>query len=282
MKKLKIIITFILLASLFLGIVACTPDEESKADVSEDVNNTVSTNADSSEPRIISFGLPEPSTKPVSQKISSRTYSYYKKGEKITVELYMGDTYSDHQKLGITPSYDTYGTNGYPMLRVYEAYDVGVDIKQDSVFLFNSINTLYEKKFSGEDMESLDNTGEGAEFYKPTSEWHSETIQIDFSALKPGDYGRICLGFGWFYPDYPNSSEPVQNKFDYYNNFLSYYVSEKGIALSYLGWENAQKEAEAIEGKALQTNELICAAKPLYLYCNDAKEQYIHGTNISN
>ena len=60
--------------------------------------------------------------------------------------------------------------------------------------------------------------------------------------------GRICLGFGWFYPEYPHSSEPVQNKFDYYNNFLSYYVSEKGIALSYLGWENAQKEAEAIEG----------------------------------
>ena len=42
MKKLKLIITFILLVSLFLGVVACTPDEESKADVSENVSETVS------------------------------------------------------------------------------------------------------------------------------------------------------------------------------------------------------------------------------------------------
>ncbi len=42
MKKLKLIITFILLVSLFLGVVACTPDEESKADVSEDVSDVVS------------------------------------------------------------------------------------------------------------------------------------------------------------------------------------------------------------------------------------------------
>ena len=42
MNKLKLIITFILLVSLFLGVVACTPDEESKADVSGDVSETVS------------------------------------------------------------------------------------------------------------------------------------------------------------------------------------------------------------------------------------------------
>ena len=42
MKTLKLIISFILLVSLFLGVVACTPDEESKADVSEDVSVTVS------------------------------------------------------------------------------------------------------------------------------------------------------------------------------------------------------------------------------------------------
>ena len=42
MKKIKLIITFILLVSLFLGVVACTPDEESKADVSENVSETVS------------------------------------------------------------------------------------------------------------------------------------------------------------------------------------------------------------------------------------------------
>ncbi|MBQ6906665.1 MAG: hypothetical protein IJN75_06565 [Clostridia bacterium] len=43
MKKLKLIISFILLVSLFLGVVACTPDEESKADVSEaDVSESVS------------------------------------------------------------------------------------------------------------------------------------------------------------------------------------------------------------------------------------------------
>jgi hypothetical protein len=39
MKKLKLIISFILLISLFLGVVACTPDEESKADVSEAVSD---------------------------------------------------------------------------------------------------------------------------------------------------------------------------------------------------------------------------------------------------
>ena len=42
MSKIKIIVSFILLVSLFLGVVACTPDEESKADVSEDVLDVVS------------------------------------------------------------------------------------------------------------------------------------------------------------------------------------------------------------------------------------------------
>ena len=42
MKKLKLIITFILLVSLFLGVVACTPDEESKAESSADVSEAVS------------------------------------------------------------------------------------------------------------------------------------------------------------------------------------------------------------------------------------------------
>ena len=42
MKKLKLIISFILLVSLFLGVVACTPDEESSADVSEDLSDVVS------------------------------------------------------------------------------------------------------------------------------------------------------------------------------------------------------------------------------------------------
>ena len=48
MKKLKLIITFILLVSLFLGVVACTPDEESKADVSEAVSDEVSEEYDES------------------------------------------------------------------------------------------------------------------------------------------------------------------------------------------------------------------------------------------
>ena len=42
MKKLKLIITFILLVSLFLGIVSCTPAEESKAESTGDVSVTTS------------------------------------------------------------------------------------------------------------------------------------------------------------------------------------------------------------------------------------------------
>ena len=42
MNKLKLIISFIMLVSLFLGVVSCTPDEESKADVSEAVSDVVS------------------------------------------------------------------------------------------------------------------------------------------------------------------------------------------------------------------------------------------------
>ncbi len=49
MKKLKLIITFILLISLFLGVVACTPDEESKADVSVTTSDEVSTDMSTDE-----------------------------------------------------------------------------------------------------------------------------------------------------------------------------------------------------------------------------------------
>ncbi len=45
MNKLKLIITFILLVSLFLGVVACTPDEESKAESSADMSEAVSETA---------------------------------------------------------------------------------------------------------------------------------------------------------------------------------------------------------------------------------------------
>ena len=76
MKKLKLIIAFILLVSMFLGVVACTPDEESKAestgDVSEDVSDEVSETVSDEE-----------SYPPITEDATSIV------GEnKITVELY--------------------------------------------------------------------------------------------------------------------------------------------------------------------------------------------------
>ena len=59
MKTLKLIISFILLISLFLGVVSCTPDEESKAessaDVSEDVSETVSADMSTDESEDVSM-----------------------------------------------------------------------------------------------------------------------------------------------------------------------------------------------------------------------------------
>ncbi|MBP3386982.1 MAG: hypothetical protein J6L23_00460 [Clostridia bacterium] len=86
MKKLKLIISFILLVSLFLGVVACTPDEESKADVSVTTSDEVSADMSTDE----SEDEPDVSIDENIFRIRNQLKPYGQ-GEIILVDKYKGD-----------------------------------------------------------------------------------------------------------------------------------------------------------------------------------------------
>ena len=74
------------------------------------------------------------------------------------------------------------------------------------------------------------------------SEWHHETLEIDFSDLKEGDYGEIAFFFGW-----RGTNETLGNIGGAFREryltgqrrFLYYYVGDEGIGLSIDGWNTA-------------------------------------------
>ena len=73
MKKLKLIISFILLVSLFLGVVACTPDEESKAESSADVSEIVSEAVSEDVSDVVSENVSETVSEDVSDNTEDMT-----------------------------------------------------------------------------------------------------------------------------------------------------------------------------------------------------------------
>lgn len=183
--------------------------------------------------------------------IQTSCHSFYPIGERIVLELAMGDTYERNQHLGTLPCYDTYGDNGYPLLFVTDAEDLlsvlpedtghpwGAECtRADSKMVINGLTGYYERVFTKDEMRSLDTSKNE---YDIESYLH-QMVEIDASALRIGDHGLIHVGFGWVFPkDNPDNYKAIGPTVAGWTVDLGYYVSEDGVALSLGGWEEAQE-----------------------------------------
>lgn len=207
------------------------------------------------------YSGPSDNSKPMpSQRIKLETFSFYKKGDIVVVNADMGDDYTYHQKNGQTPTYDTYGVNGYPVFLVYETdndessgshlvyrnSDVDFSgIKDGSRLMINgAANHVYEKRFSEEELASLDlfaNAADGHRTPEDQLQYHREAVTLDFSHLNPGDHGSVAFLFGWYFEhDAPYITDKSKPSITGYLRELSYYVGENGVWLSFNGWEDAK------------------------------------------
>ena len=160
MNKLKLIISFILLVSLFLGVVACTPDEESKAESSADVSESVS---EENNGEISFIGLAEESYDKSIGKISD---------DQIVVWLHGGkkilDRYIDSEILAVVTMVFTYGERdtafknkyGYDLSETYntegadkdkiesDMAELLIDLRREKITEFYDVFSIETDEFS--------------------------------------------------------------------------------------------------------------------------------------
>lgn len=192
-------------------------------------------------PKEITIGYDEPSdaaSKPLpTQHIALKCLSSYERNEKVIVDAAMGDNYSYFQEFGGTPSYDTFGENGYPVFEVYLNNGLRSDIQiNNDVLLINGKTGVYEERFSKEDMQSLDISD-----YYDISKYYHENVELDFSNFNVGYSGGVTFSFGWyFYHD--NPSNDSDDSWCGMRRSIDFYVGEDGISFSFGGREAAERE----------------------------------------
>lgn len=128
-------------------------------------------------------GKPQPST-----EIFTNCMSYYANGEKISVDVMLGDrTARSHEQYGV-PDGPEFCWVFYAETLLYQA-DGSTGISD--ALIFNGESGRYEKRFYPENAVLFDISGHEGE----TEYYRHETLEIDFSALQEGDCGCIVLVF---------------------------------------------------------------------------------------
>lgn len=218
---------------------------------------------------------PEPS-----QRVALKCFSSFQEDKKVIVDVAMGDDYSYYQEHGGVPSYDTFGSNGYPVFEVYHPSDISWDaVDENYPLLINEEKGYLEKKFNKEEMSDLDITGNDDNI----SKYYHESIELDFSNLRVGESGMVVFSFGWFFlHDNPYNQSHPDNSWCGKRRALYYYIGENGIMLGFNSAESTKYEYDTLFPESNNnTDEPICSAKPLYLLCIDNDEvQYSHGSVI--
>jgi len=191
-----------------------------------------------SKPELISSGIQEETGKETpSHRIVVESLSYYLDGETINADVFLGDDYEwltfwtgDSEDLELD-----YKSMGYPMLQIFVS-DINGKQQENSSILLNGEQGQYTIKYNNEDKEKLNISHDTHQ-----DNFHKEVLQIKFEELKPGDKGEIVIRFGWC------CDVEEEQIFSYRGTGLYYYKGEKGIGLSFLGWEKAKENVEIFE-----------------------------------
>lgn len=143
---------------------------------------------------VVGFENAEYGKETPSQKIAYRCPSFVNNGDKLIVDVYVGDSsYKYHQEFGGEPSYDTYGQNGYPNLQVYSCDLLYIRTVQfNNKALINGRLNKYLRIFTKDEMSFLELARD-----EDVSHGKHETVEIDFSNYEADSYGRIAFSFSW-------------------------------------------------------------------------------------
>ncbi len=217
-----------------------------------------------------------------SQRIALKCMSSYSHGKKIIVDAAMGDAYSDHQKWGSFPSFDTFEANGYPIFDVYSVNTANHEqMLEDNNLHINGSDSKYSRIFTREDMSKLDISGE----YGNISQYYHESVELDLSEYDIGSSGCIAFSFGWYYEKENPNNENSLSLWEGQRKFIYFFVGENGFVFNFDSCEAAEKyyyeNGTTSEEQTNVEKVGLCAAKPLYLIpLNRNEMSYEHGSII--
>ncbi len=237
----------------------------------------------------IAFNFNEDNGEPtVTSRCLTKTQSFFKRGEKIAVIAAIGDTYTKNamDEYNVMPTYNNAEKTGYPVFYVSDVKNnmdcLGENYglknnRADSRMIINGSVGYYEKIFSVADMEKLDILD-----YYDASDYHTESIVIDFDGYSEGEHGALCIGFGWWFTDYnPYSPDKKNGSLAGFENILYYYVGKTGIGLSYNSCEEAKLNLEKDGEIGLMVDDRYCAEEKLFAVCQNITKTFLHGSTIT-
>lgn len=164
-------------------------------------------------------------------------------GEKLTVDVLMGD-------ISLSPQ-------NYDSTRVYEysIYPVkGWDKITDDKLVVNGEVGEYSEEYSGEGIQVFDIGGKRDDY----DSYYHKTAEINFSNYEAGDAGCIVFSFKAVFMN-EDGTRPLNPSTDGTLQMFFYYVGEKGVAISN-SIENAEKAYNAhmnISGETKTSAELL-------------------------
>lgn len=184
---------------------------------------------DSEIPEVLFGDYDENNNKPMSAKrIAMKCKSFCDYSEVLKVDVAMADS-------SLTPLY--YDVAGHYKFEIYASTIHTNNKIEDENLIINGEHGEYIKEYSQEDLELFDINGKVGDY----NSYHHETVEIDFSNYEIGSLGRLTFGFLAIYDE-----DPLHPSYVGTNQFMYFYVGEKGTAVSNHSVEDAKEKYQAI------------------------------------
>ena len=163
-----------------------------------------------------------------SQKIIMKCMSFCELGETLTVEVAMADESLQPIFYSTAPDYE---------YRIYACNPQNHKDIEDEKFVANEQPKGYKQKYLSDEAAMFDINGEAKNY----DLYHQETAIIDFSNYEVGESGCISFVFLAVY-----SEDPLHPSYMGSEQYMYYYVGEKGTSISNLSIEDAIENYQAV------------------------------------
>ena len=164
----------------------------------------------------------------VSQKIIMKCMSFCELSETLTVEVAMADESLQPIFYDTAPDYE---------YRIYACNPQNHKDIEDEKFVANEQPKGYKQKYLSDEAAMFDINGEAKNY----DLYHQETAIIDFSNYEVGESGCISFVFLAVY-----SEDPLHPSYMGSEQYMYYYVGEKGTSISNLSIEDAIENYQAV------------------------------------
>ena len=162
------------------------------------------------------------------QKIVMKCMSFCELGETLTVEVAMADESLQPIFYSTAPDYE---------YRIYACNPQNHKDIEDEKFVANEQPKGYKQKYLSDEATMFDINGDEKNY----DLYHQETAIIDFSNYEVGESGCISFVFLAVY-----SEDPLHPSYMGSEQYMYYYVGEKGTSISNLSIEDAIENYQAV------------------------------------